>query len=523
MKKTIDVSLAGLLFHLDEAAYIKLKKYLEAVRRNIAQNGEAEEVLHEVEARIAEIFLEKQASPQQVINEKEVDEVIGILGQPEDFDEETGVENKPQKVKKALFRDADRAMIGGVAAGLAHYIGIDITLMRLIFLILLFVTHGSFLFIYLLLWIIMPKAKTAVDKLRMKGAPTNLDNIVEQVASEEELKGKRFGQTIESTGSQLGNVLVKLIGILIVFTTGILLLALLFSAINIAAFPGMNLWIEHNHMTQFWPVPFQTFAWLSFIIIGFPVAFIFLLGFKLLMPHTKLSKNMLIISGVIWLLALVYFTTQIIQGWGLQHKTTKTVLYETKWYPKKDTIQIKYKQKPNRPINSIITEAIKYYYTVSPDSLVHLKVMAKNTGIHLKKGEKNILKQAYFTHIDSINNEIWSDKYLYWPLNKYLSKLRIAVYIAIPSQKTVKIDTVLAYKSIVGQINGPLLIKNEKEHLKCLKKMEKLQPDKIEISAEGIHLQINDRGIQIIVNDKEKKADIKIDDNGIRIQTTDEK
>ncbi len=158
MNKTIDVSLAGLLFHLEEASYYKLKKYLRHVKNSLDETEDTEEIMNEIEARIAELLTKKISNPQQVIKVETINEIIEIIGKPEDFEaEKEYYQNKESFQKKKLFRDTDK-IIGGVAAGFAHYIGLDVSLMRILFILILIVSHGTFLLVYILLWAIVPKA-----------------------------------------------------------------------------------------------------------------------------------------------------------------------------------------------------------------------------------------------------------------------------------------------------------------------------------------------------------------------------
>jgi len=186
MKKVIDISLTGVLFHLEEDAYDDLKKYLKAIRKSLTEMEDTDEIMHEIEARIAELLLEKQNFPEQVINKQNIIDVITIMGKPEDYNvrEEKTVIYKNTKKKKSLFRDVDRSVLGGVAAGLAHYLGMNIIIVRLIFIILLFASSGTMILVYLILWIVIPKAKTASDKLKMRGEDVNVEKIIQEITTD---------------------------------------------------------------------------------------------------------------------------------------------------------------------------------------------------------------------------------------------------------------------------------------------------------------------------------------------------
>jgi phage shock protein PspC (stress-responsive transcriptional regulator) len=187
MNKTVNINLAGTFFHIDENAYLKLQRYLEAIKRSFTDSQGRNEIIADIETRIAELFNERVQNEKQVISIKEVEEVIAIMGQPEDYivDEEI-FEDEPQRhhtqssPHRKLFRDKDNAYVGGVSAGLGHYFGIDALWIRLIWVALIF-GAGSGVLVYIILWILMPVAESTADKLSMSGKPVNITNIEEKV------------------------------------------------------------------------------------------------------------------------------------------------------------------------------------------------------------------------------------------------------------------------------------------------------------------------------------------------------
>ena len=142
MNKTVNINLAGIFFHIDEDAFLKLKNYLDAIKHSFTDSQGRDEIIQDIEARIAELFAEKRETDKQVIGMREVDAVIEIMGQPEDYkvdddifeDEETShssysntkhTEAKTEKRNKKLYRDPDNSYISGVSSGLGHYFSID--------------------------------------------------------------------------------------------------------------------------------------------------------------------------------------------------------------------------------------------------------------------------------------------------------------------------------------------------------------------------------------------------------------
>ncbi|MDD3607472.1 MAG: PspC domain-containing protein [Candidatus Moranbacteria bacterium] len=190
MKKTFSITLAGILFNIEEEGYVKLKDYLDSIREHFSE-FEGSEILDDIEARAAEKFSEKIKPSKQAVTLADVEEFIGSMGTVEDITGEessgsrTDSSGKSWKEKK-LYRDPEGAMLFGVASGLANYFGIDPVLVRLAFLVSLFF-GGAGIIIYIILCLIVPEAKTTSQIMEMKGRPVNLSNLKE--AAE-----KKFGQ-----------------------------------------------------------------------------------------------------------------------------------------------------------------------------------------------------------------------------------------------------------------------------------------------------------------------------------------
>ena len=186
MNKTVNINLAGIFFHIDEDAYLKLQRYLEAIKRSFTDSQGRSEIIADIEARIGELFSERIQNEKQVVGIKLVDEVITIMGQPEDYlvddeifeDEPRAKTTYSSRPTKKLYRDTDNSYIGGVAAGLSHYFGIESIWMRIIWLILAIGSGGTFIFIYLIFWALVPEARTTAEKLTMTGDPVNISNCL---------------------------------------------------------------------------------------------------------------------------------------------------------------------------------------------------------------------------------------------------------------------------------------------------------------------------------------------------------
>ncbi|MFC2097514.1 PspC domain-containing protein [Bacteroidota bacterium] len=176
MKKAIKINLSGSIFHIDDDAYILLKNYLDRVSGYKVKDGSNKEVLEDIESRIAELFKKKITDHYQVISLKDVEEVIKTVGNPSDFDEtkDSYYESKwnhHNYRRKRLYRDIDNRTIGGVCSGLSHYFDVDVVIMRIIFVVLVFITVGFIL--YIVCWIVIPPAESEAERFEMTGGHDN--------------------------------------------------------------------------------------------------------------------------------------------------------------------------------------------------------------------------------------------------------------------------------------------------------------------------------------------------------------
>jgi phage shock protein PspC (stress-responsive transcriptional regulator) len=185
MKITVSINLGGYSFNIDEDAYAELKRYLKNLEFHFAGEESSTEILSDIETRMAELFRAKLTSYKQVITIEDVNHVVTILGTPEDISNAEGPSTRDKFSSPGyhrMYRDTDHRAIGGVCAGIAAYWNMELWLVRLIFLILGFMGVG--ILIYLILYIVLPEAKTTAEKIEMKGNPVNIHNITESVKKE---------------------------------------------------------------------------------------------------------------------------------------------------------------------------------------------------------------------------------------------------------------------------------------------------------------------------------------------------
>jgi phage shock protein PspC (stress-responsive transcriptional regulator) len=186
MKITVSINLGGYSFNIDEDAYAELKRYLKNLEIHFAGEESSSEILADIEARMADIFRTKLTNYKHVITMADVNQAISIMGTPEDL---SGNEGPSAREKFAspgqhrMYRDPDNRIIGGVCSGMGAYWNIDPLIVRIVFVALI-LAGGLGLFVYLVLYVVIPEAKTTAQKIEMKGEPVNIHNIKDSVKKE---------------------------------------------------------------------------------------------------------------------------------------------------------------------------------------------------------------------------------------------------------------------------------------------------------------------------------------------------
>ena len=374
MNKTININLGGFFFHIDETAYQKLKRYLDAISRSLSDDPQGKnEIISDIEARISELLSERITDARQVVNESDIDEVITIMGQPEDyaeaedsFNDSTSYSQRRNRTSKKLFRDGDDKFLGGVCAGLAHYAGIDVIWVRLLTLVLMFGAGFGFI-AYFILWILLPEAKTTTEKLQMEGEAVNIDNIEKKIRNEfenlssklkdgandlsdkissadyEKLKAKTssgFQDFIDTMGKILlavFKVFGKFMGVLLIFIAGITIISLLLGIFSIGSLEFLDIDNDMVHYPPFFyesTLPKWLLSIFLFVLIGIPFIVLFILGLRILSPNVKkLSTPAILTLFGVWLVSLLavgfsgieYATTHAYNGANVtKHSITYT-------------------------------------------------------------------------------------------------------------------------------------------------------------------------------------------------------
>ncbi|MGB5981886.1 MAG: PspC domain-containing protein [Nonlabens sp.] len=334
MNKTININLAGLFFHIDENAYNRLQRYLSSVRKSFAGTQGAEEIMSDIESRIAELFLEKRANDQQVISIIHVEEVIEVMGQPEDYevDEEIFEEaprnkfQRPNFGSKQLFRDTSNGYVGGVCAGLAHYVNLEVIWVRLIWVFLFISSVGWLIPVYIVLWILVPDAVTNNQRLKMMGKELNINNIGENAKADFDpvvdgqtdgdhhivgQKGKRgsvkFFGLIGSFFRNIFKALFKIFGLIVFLASSIGLIGLIVTLITVCFID-----VDGQNLIHFFDVviPANNASWLlvtaMIFAAGIPLLVLSILGLRMLVSNMKsIGTPAKIVLIVLWIISII--------------------------------------------------------------------------------------------------------------------------------------------------------------------------------------------------------------------------
>lgn len=345
MNKTYTINISGIIFHIDEFAYEKLKSYLNTIRSYFKDSEGRDEIMTDIESRIAEIFSARINSSKQVILMEDVDHMVAIMGNPEVFKNEDGTDAGASfknssdgptadfSKRKRIFRDPDDKVLGGVCSGVGNYFDIDPLWIRLAFAASFFYFGSGFLF-YLILWMVIPEAKTTAEKLEMRGERVNINNIEKNFRDEMEGLKNRFNENVNSKEANsnmgkikgfvnrmvdfliqllggFGRVFLKIIGFFLIFVGITVLVALLASIFGNTGFINVS-----NHgvtsiafsdlLLKFFNTKDQILEAKTalLLLIGIPVLMFIYQGVKILFKIKVRNQWLNIASTLLWLLGL---------------------------------------------------------------------------------------------------------------------------------------------------------------------------------------------------------------------------
>ena len=323
MKKTINVNIAGRIFYVEEDAYSVLDTYLKEVKAHFEKFQDSEEILKDIETRIAEQLMPGTKDATPIVNLETVQKVIATMGSPKDFTEtEEGLPKKepgkqqsqepPNRTK--FFRDTDNAILGGVASGIAVHFDMDPLWIRLAF-VLVTLAGGSGILLYIVLWIIMPPAETTSQKLEMRGDRLTLEAIEKSVKEkiinnlEARKSARKVGSAIHSLVTGIGrffkiiaSTLFKIIGTFL--TIGVIFAIIgLFIATIAAISGGSSPYIEFPLRDFFGSFELSIAVLTGFFLVLVPLVLLLTLGISFIAGKNKFHPLPTVSIVVLWLIA----------------------------------------------------------------------------------------------------------------------------------------------------------------------------------------------------------------------------
>jgi phage shock protein PspC (stress-responsive transcriptional regulator) len=457
MKKTIQINLGGRHFHIDEDGYNKLNHYLNSLKSHFSAEGESgKEIVEDIEQRIAELLENRITPVKQAVSLEDVQEIIGVLGQVEDFvyDGHTQDESKPghpdRRNQRRFFRDSERGYLGGVSAGLGEYFNIDPIWIRLAFIALCFL-KGLGLLIYVILWIVVPKARTTAEKLQMKGIPVTLSTIKESVNAEyDKVKSgfqdigyssaaERTRTIFENIMRTLGLIFVAFFKFIIAFI-GILFLVIgsVFLAALIIVLLGFSNLLGHFQLWNGFDLPnlshlFASSGHYYLVVISFvilvliPIITLIYGGIKILFNIKTKHPTLRAFVFTAWILDLILFVSLIIinsANYSIGATGTHSAIIKTAKYPR---IYVDVRDNTeNKRITQYSVFDLKFRYSDRDESLFNeteLTVVPSeddNMYLTVEKRVKNVGMKDSQEYIDKVEyNWEQDDSVVY--LNEYFT------------------------------------------------------------------------------------------------------
>ncbi|MCF7561261.1 PspC domain-containing protein [Sabulilitoribacter multivorans] len=585
MNKTVNINLAGIFFHIDEDAYLKLQRYLEAIKRSFTDSQGRSEIIADIEARIAELFSERVENDKQVIRIKEVDEVISIMGQPEDYlvdDEIFEDEPNASYSKKSssstsnrkLFRDTDNSYVGGVSSGLAHYFGIDAIWIRLAWILLIF-GAGTGILLYILLWILVPEAKTTAEKIMMTGEPVNISNIEKKIkdslenvtetvsdvaknvsesvsSAAKSIDVKKGANSIKSSSrtffDTIGDIIMfffkvfaKFIGIILIIVGASALIGLIIGLFSVGVadiihVPGLDLVdIANAGNTPIWLI-----SLLAFFVVGIPFFFLFYLGLKILINNLKSIGNIAKFTLLgIWLISIISliivgirqaseyaFDESYIEKTELPIMANDTLNirmvgndnFNPNFYRNNHSFKLAHDDDGNKTIYSSDVD-IRVKSTTDSVATIAIEKSADGRSYEIARERAKNINYNF----DFRNNTLLLDSYLTTnPENKF-SDQEVDVVLYLPENSVVYFNSstkpFLYYRNYEGNIisreNTNHYMKILFDEAECLDCPE----DDFNVNVDTPGLKINKEGVEV----KSEDGSLKIDGKGLKAKSEDVK
>jgi len=582
MNKTININLGGIFFHIDEVAYQKLKRYLDAVRRSLSDDPKGrDEIITDIESRIGELLSDKVKDVRQVINEQDIDEVIEVMGKPEDYmvDDEIfsddSYESYGSKRPKKLYRDGGDKFLGGVSSGMAHYLNIDVIWIRIGWLIAAFGFGFGFI-VYPLLWILLPEANSTAEKLEMEGEPVNISNIEKKIRDEithasskvkhgidevsDKVKNadyKKYGDKAKS-GSQdlvdtLGKIFVtifmiigKFIGVLLVIVAVTTVLALLISLFTLGSLDFVHEdWLFQNSFIYNQSgLPIWIISILTFVLVAIPFFFLFALGLRILSNNAKsIGKTAKLTLLGIWLVALlmtIFFGTRQFMRSAYDGTVTNNTEIN---YNTMDTLEIKMVDDKNisnhsvlkrswqnevifdeNKVSKVYSNNIRLKILASDNESMYAKTRRSSQGMSRNDARDNAELITYDYELNA--DELRLDGFFLADISNQFSEQRVYVDLYVPEGQVIFLDS--STKTFLYDVDNIQNIYDNdmakhyfvmtEDGLNCMDCKD--YEMNIDSDSESFNMKIDEQGVHIeIQEDSNERTEVKIDETGVIVKS----
>ena len=578
MNKTVNINLGGMFFHIDEDAYQKLTRYFEAIKRSLSNSNGQDEIIKDIEMRIAELFAEKHTNDKQVINLRELDEVIAVMGQPEDYridNEEAEFQQKgtnfdyaTRPIKK-LYRDKDGGMIGGVLAGLGHYFGIDKVWLRVILLILVF-AYGTGILAYIILWIVMPEAVTTSEKLEMTGEPVNISNIEKKVREEFDNVSEKFknvnydkmgnqvktgaDRVVENVGNvfmSIFKIFAKILGVMLILSGLTTLVFLLIGVFTLGTtafieFPWSG-FVEAGNYTDY---PVWTFGLLMLFAIGIPFFYLIVLGFKLLIPDMKSLGNVFNYTFLaLWIISIALIISLSIKQATQFAFEGKSVKKEVLQLNPTDTLEIKFKYnesfandiydydsyrlvQDSTNTDMIFSSDVRIRIMKTDEKQPYIQIIKEADGESLSSAKQSAEKIKYAYKLQG--NQLILDNYLLTEASNKFRNQEVEINLYLPEGTLFKADDAFRDRDNsddqyfnLHHSSADYIYKVEEAKVKCLtcpayeNEYDDVENENLETTSDTIKkviLEVNGKEIIRTETVTSKKKGLTVDENGVIIK-----
>lgn len=355
MKKNITINLFGTLYNIDEDAYQLLDSYLQSMKRYFGRKEGGDEIANDIEHRVAELLWARKEQGMEAVNLDVIKEIIETIGNAEEIAGADGEEGSDDKTSdnysketengeqydeatatpwqrfrhyfrdRRLFRDPEDKMLGGVCSGLSYYIGFGDPVLWRLLLLLAFLFHGAGLIAYLILWLIVPEARTPEDRLRMKGVQPSPESINKQILQDQGKMENKHTSGGQSNGSGCLKVLLGLI--LLPPMLFLLLIIGIFVSVSGAVVGGIFAMDSYDGRFlngMFNMMDTMTASGIVCLIIVLVLCFILLIRWlfgsnKSMASGTKWTLSAIIVLGLIWAIFSISRGVGRAQSWLREH------------------------------------------------------------------------------------------------------------------------------------------------------------------------------------------------------------